>query len=527
MAKLIILLISVVGVISCEQQEKVLFTGDEYQNIMQYIYEDSTNYASFIDIVEAGNMVDVLSSYNSNIGGSRYTLFLPNNEAVDKFIQSSIIYNSLEEIIADSLYSKELVKYHLLNSEVFASDFPNGALPTRTLSEDFLTIRYFDDERGILFYLNNEASITTIDIEKSNGTIHLIDKMLSPVVYTAYEWVKINEVRYSIFAQLLDVTGMSDTLNYFEINDFGLKEYSKYTLLVESDELYKNNGINSFNELAELISPNNQNYTDSQNKLNAYARYHVLTEAKFLADFQPDDETITSAVYDTYGDAPISVDFGADLKFNVGTQNFEPVVENGDTVSWINYLLVDLDNSNILTKSGAIHQLDRILMPFIPGRKTEEFQFFNDYLIGALSTYTGSYRILNEDLTAIELEGTEVLLYVREGQGISGVRNRDYISVFGNLSLIYTTPRLLAGNYKVSVIAYGSPISADFVTYFNDKPLGGIVNLRQDNSTWLFGGRNTKVLGNVSIEGYTSHKIEFKTLFVGRLMIDRIIFEPI
>jgi uncharacterized surface protein with fasciclin (FAS1) repeats len=131
-------------------EEDVLFTGTSYENIMQFI-DANADFSSFAKIVKSGRMKDVLSAYNSN-GGNGYTLFLPTNEAVTKFINESERYSTLEALLQDAAYAAEIVRYHLVNGRIPSFDFPNGALADRTISNFFLTI-VFREVNGTLYHV--------------------------------------------------------------------------------------------------------------------------------------------------------------------------------------------------------------------------------------------------------------------------------------------------------------------------------------------------------------------------------------
>ena len=104
-----------ISLVSCNKGDEadVLFTGDNYQNMMQYI-DANTDFASFKQIVLSGNTADVLSSYNSN-GGVDYMLFLSTNEVVNKFINESDRYAIFDALIQDVAYCAEIVRYHFVN----------------------------------------------------------------------------------------------------------------------------------------------------------------------------------------------------------------------------------------------------------------------------------------------------------------------------------------------------------------------------------------------------------------------------
>ena len=143
------------GFLSCTDtiEEDTLFTGSSYENIMQFIDADP-DFSSFAKIVKSGRMKDALSAYNSN-GGSGYTLFLPTNEAVTKFINESDRYSTLEALVQDSTYAAEIVRYHLVNGRIPSFDFPNGALPYRTISNFFLTIVFREVNDTITYAVND------------------------------------------------------------------------------------------------------------------------------------------------------------------------------------------------------------------------------------------------------------------------------------------------------------------------------------------------------------------------------------
>ncbi len=70
------------------------------QTIYDYIVENDSAYSSFLAILEAGEIDKTLSAYNPD--GIGYTCFLPDNKALDAFIDRADRYNTLEELIEDT-----------------------------------------------------------------------------------------------------------------------------------------------------------------------------------------------------------------------------------------------------------------------------------------------------------------------------------------------------------------------------------------------------------------------------------------
>jgi hypothetical protein len=341
--------------------------------------------------------------------------------------------------------------------------------------------------------------------------------MLTPVVFTSYEWVE-QRSDFSIFTQLLTQCGLADTLNAFVLDELGRAVYNEFTLFAESNSLYSANGIESFDDLIKAIDPAGsagQNYTSPANAVNKYARYHILEKSVFLDEF-------ASEVYNTYGDLPVSVDLDDILKINTGTKVFETIINGSDTVS-INYLQVIEENSNIVTRSGAIHQLDHLLYPFLPGRKTVTYQFYEEPVIDALRNVEGEHTVIDDDLEYISFIGTKSLLYVKSTTAISGNSNADYVQVIGDINFSFTTPKILAGRYTLKlVLDRGNPRYASVQALVDDNKVGVVIDLKTNTRTF-----STFTIGTVEFSEFGTHTVNLKTIIPGYLLIDRIIFEPI
>lgn len=507
----------IISFVSCTPKDEndILFTGDEYENMMQYI-DANPDYVSFSKIVVAGKMKDALSSYNNN-GGTDYTLFLPTNEAVTKFIDQDERYSTLDDLLKDTEYCAEIVRYHLVNGRISSYEFPNGALANKTISNYYLTISYKEENDVVSFSVNDESLVITKDIKLSNGTIHTVDKMLTPVVFTSYEWLE-KKSDFSIYTELLSKCGLSDTLNQFELDEMGRKVYNEYTIFAESNDLYAKNNIFSFADLVQAIDTSStpaQDFTSSTNPVNKYARYHILEKSVFLDEFATD-------VYNTYGDFPIAVDLNNILKFNTGVKTFETIINNNDT-TLINYLQIDINKSNIVTRSGAIHQLDHMLFPYLPGRKTVTFQFYEEPVINVLRSVEGDHNLLAEELEQIVLIGSKSLNFIKSSGSISGVSNGDYIRLSGNIDFSFTTPKILAGRYTLKLVMdRGVSNYASVQSLVDNQNVGVVLDLSKDSP-----GFKTFTMGTVDFINYSSHTVKINTIIPGTVLIDRIIFEPI
>ncbi len=520
------------GLWSCkndEPDEVIFFNGDEYQNIMQYI-DQNNEYSSFAKIVRSASMADVLSSYNHHLFGNGYTLFLPGNSAVQSFIDQNADYSNLEALLLDSTYARSIVRYHIINAETYSYEFPNGVLPDRTLSNFFLTVVFRTSGDSVKYAINDESALVHTNIVLSNGIVHTLDKMLTPVVYTSYDLLA-KDSEFSIFTQMLDEVGLVAELNDSSYSDeLRRNVYNEFTMFAESNSLYADNGIHFFKDLTNMISPNQEDYTSEDNPLNIYAKYHILKQSYFLDEF-------STSVYNTYASSPISVDLDIDLKFNVGTEIFDTLYAEGDTIL-VNYLLLDLDKSNVVSKSGAIHQLNHMLKPFNPSLKKVEFEFYEEAYINELKDISGTYYIDSSELDFVSFKGIEVITYERQDKAMTIRKldpvtkaypnaddiDNDYITFDGNTELLYTLPKVLPGKYTLQLVCRrGDDDFASIKVFFDGVPVGDIIDLAVSPKTE---GYYYIDLGTVRFDGYETHEFKIETVIPGIVNLAKIVLQP-
>ncbi len=500
---------------SCkEERVQPNFEDVEKMSIYDYIINHQDEYSSFLSILEKGHLDKTLSAYNPD--GLGYTLFLPNNDAVQRFIEESTSYGSLDEMLKDSAYVYALSRYHVVNLAIDANDFPFGALGEYTLSGDLLTVSFVVETDTAYYKINNQAPVIRQNIETSNGFIHLIGNTLIPVASTTYGWLTKNG-DYSIFKEAIDQTGLTGLVN-FNLKD---PENTKIanTLLIESDSVYNREGIHSFADLALRISPDNQNYTSSTNPLYNYVGYHILTNAWFLDDFVGE-----ATNYSTYSEIPLNINGeGIDIAINKGKQIFDSVIALGDTTI-IDYITFYYDDSNVITQSGAIHFINRVMTQQQPTRANQNFEFYGEPLFDYLRPTTGTYLI--EDTTAVNnlrWSGGD-LLFVSKEDAETNAWGNDYIQISGDFIITYKIPKVVPGIYHIwmSANTYGSEnamisLSIDGVAVKDfDLNIG-------TNATDTFD--NNLDFGLLDIQTYTTHFIEIRSLIPGIFMWDNIRFE--
>ena len=252
----------------------------------------------------SGSVLKTLSTYGS------YTCFAPTNEAVEKFLQeeyerylegerTGITSPSLEDL-TDSM-ATVIAKNHIIEMGYVTTDINEGAFPMSTMNRRFTTVEWISDEEGRVYaYLNNSARIIEPDLKMENGTIQVVDAVLNPSNKLIPELLK-SQKPFGIFYKAIELTGLDELLSIYEIDpdydgtieatakldsETSTSPYPKdkkqrYTLLVETDELFINNGINDIDELIAFAeewygTAAKGDYKNPENALYQFVAYHII-----------------------------------------------------------------------------------------------------------------------------------------------------------------------------------------------------------------------------------------------------------
>jgi uncharacterized surface protein with fasciclin (FAS1) repeats len=509
----------ILGSHSCEPPEPLVagFEDVEETSIYQFMADSVEAYSLFLQILEKGGIAKTLSAYNPD--GQGYTLFLPDNRAVLDFVEKSK-YADTTELLDDQEFVEELSRYHAVTNGISADDFPFGALPDYTFSNDYLIVSFIILPDTSYYVINNSTGVIFPNIELSNGYIHLIEDMLEPVTFTTYEWLADHD-GFTIFKDLIDATGLKEKLDV-DSKDITIKA-RPVTLLMEPDTVFNKYGVNSLADLAGLISPDSTNYTSTTNPLYNFAAYHILVGTMFLNDFIENDPTN----YLTYSEIPVGINGrGLDITINKGKEIFDTLVDGEDT-TFVDYVGFFYDESNIITRSGAIHFINHILKQHRPSRQTKNYEFWEDPLLSEYRSVNDPGEYLIEDtswLEVIKWAGPDLILVLTGDEESSGAWNGDYLLMEGDFTITYTFPKIIPGKYDVFLgVDYLNSQNAVVEIYIDGKQLGGLRNLAGSS-----GDPFARLdLGTINFQKYEDHTFEIRSLIPGRLAWDYIRFEPI
>ena len=160
------LLISVVLFSGCNDDEDVPQVDEKN------IVEVAADAGSFDILIEAAQKAGLASFLSTE---SNLTVFAPTDDAFAALL-SDLGLSSLDDIPVADLTS--ILTYHVIGAKVMSSDLSNGYVSTLSSYDDNNITMYIETGSGVM--INNSVTVTTADIEASNGVIHVVDKVILP-----------------------------------------------------------------------------------------------------------------------------------------------------------------------------------------------------------------------------------------------------------------------------------------------------------------------------------------------------------
>jgi uncharacterized surface protein with fasciclin (FAS1) repeats len=125
---------------------------------------EAGSFTTLVAAVEAAGLVETLS------GEGPFTVFAPTDEAFaalpEGTVESLLLEENRDQLIA-------ILTYHVVPGAVMSTDLSDGMTAT-TVQGGEITVSLGDS------VMINDATVTTADIEASNGVIHVIDSVILP-----------------------------------------------------------------------------------------------------------------------------------------------------------------------------------------------------------------------------------------------------------------------------------------------------------------------------------------------------------
>lgn len=282
------------------------------------------------DIAIESNQTDSLVVALSRVGlvdlvddeAQNLTVFAPTNEAFEDYLMLSGL-NSISEIPETTLTA--VLQYHVVSGRVESSNLNDDTYLT-TLNTQAPggnnTVIEVDVSGGV--QLNDDASVTTADIDASNGVIHIIDRLITPQNVAE---LAINDERFTTLVEALTAYNFT----YAAI----LSGNGPFTVFAPTNAAFDD-------LLATNIAWNSVTDIDSVT-LASVLTYHVINGKNIRASqlVQGNSETTLN---------------GQDLMFDLS--NGAQITTADTSQSNVNIIVTDVQGTN-----GVVHAIDQVLLP--------------------------------------------------------------------------------------------------------------------------------------------------------------------
>lgn len=493
---------------------KGVFAESEDVNIATWLEtEGNADFSQWVSLLKYTDL------YNTMNLRSSYTCFVPNNQAMSRFLSANN-YASVESI--DPEYARTLVKYHTIAGKTYTwADFEDGIIPDTTATGDFLSITIRDGGVNAV-YVNNQSRINRMDVELTNGVVHGLDDVMTPVTETIYDFL--NHPDYSVFRDAVEAVGYQELLSQTQlVNEAGILYRPKKTLFLESNATFQQQGIGSFEQLKQYLS-------DRGETLERFVGYHLLDRQLGYSEFASANryyETLLGGEFLNFRDK------NGTLLINYDTQT-----DKG----------IQLLSYNVNCKNGLVHLLDDVLSIMTPALSTITWELTDYSEVAAL--YSSVYRLKSlssSSLNWIQSESVSCYRWMvvpesnkdysiayfvsQKGDAVRiKAQNYDYLRLWLGMSgyIEMNTPTLLKGTYNVSVKYYSPQATSktgllSFI--FDGEYLGSQIALNGNSKTAAT--YVTTNLGTLTFEDTEKHLLRILAGDNSSVDIDCIVFTPV
>jgi len=468
---------------SCKQNHLTYNTSGTV-NMYDYMVQNPDQFSLFKSIVDKAGYASFLNTYGT------YTLFLPNNDAVNKYLKA----NSKTSVdVIDAATAKGLVSIALIADTLSSQYFSDGKLRTPTTIGQYLVTGTTTINGVANITINKQANLVTANIKVGNGIIHIIDNVLVPASLTLAQTIE-QSGKYTIFTAILKATGLYDTLNVAAVNNTNINR--KYlTVIGETDSTLKASGFADYNAMKTKYSTKGDptNHADS---LWLYAAYHIWPELSYLSDI-----AITTS-HSTLAPLEITTSqlLGQDVLINNDTFNGilelgQRLYRPGSDVSASNGVLhsawgyaaviggvsyTSVGNYSIKIRFPSPVYFDVAVQPEIlrtPGLyrgNNVNLNFAVGTIAGILEKATGSSLYVNYQSLTVPIPAASTNYYYNNDYILGGLRWRTGSN--GTQSMEFTTPVIVKGQYKVWVDYFRQSASQVVPAYFDNVSMANTFN---------------------------------------------------
>lgn len=529
----IILLAMLLSVFGCEEDnsDRKFMSFDDLV-VYDYLAEKA-EFSEWCKLIDRAGMRETF-----RLSTTPMTCFVAKNEVLLNYLRSKDeSFTGIENL--DPEMAALLLKYHTLPSvSLPLSSFRNGKLADSTASGDYLACLLSAADGAV--YLNRDSKIVDYDKEMVNGTIHVLDRVIDPVVNTLGDFLRENAERYSFMKALWDACPDSTKALFTQLQDdrvAGMK--CRRTLFVVPDEVYKKAGLTTVEALKTEVG-----ITDGAS-LEQYVRYHLLRRELYGKDII---ERLELPAVPKSGERPvvdpkgITLETMAKNKLLVAKAGALDIIFNEDIGGGLKF---NGDRYNIPLKNGVVHELNGVLKIVDPSSMITLLDPTDYINFQRISTYRAESiaktqillkaedcapYIKWESTPSTKVDAVGYIVFTTGGYNFkgNGFHYGDclYISTGPVGHVEYLTPPVPKGKYTVYPF-YKSTKNAAGGKYkisIDNQPIGSEIAGYTPGGDGFF----VPAIGTVHFEETQSHTVQLTVgSRQGEILLDMIILEPI
>jgi len=156
---------------------------------------------TLVDLVVKAGLVETLS------GPGPFTVFAPDNNAFAKLPKSVV-----DALTGNVELLKKVLLYHVIPGVVTSSDITDDLTATSAEGSDLRANVYYKSKYGKGYITVNGKLIKYPDINASNGIIHIMKDVISPIPSGNIAEVVSGDERFSTLLAAVGAAGLADTL---------------------------------------------------------------------------------------------------------------------------------------------------------------------------------------------------------------------------------------------------------------------------------------------------------------------------
>lgn len=322
------MLISILTISFLSSCETTSSFEDELPSIAN-IAVSNADFSTLETAAVAGGVVGVLSNPNPNDSSGSYTVFAPTNDAFAKLGLNEETLGVLQK----SFLTNTLL-YHVSNGDLAGSSISDGGSSTSALSIDRRFI-----SRGNDTYINGSKILAT-DVMASNGTVHVIDKVMiasgADIVQTAIALQTAKVFTAPELTYLVEAVIYADLVDALTASEGS----PSFTVFAPTDKAFVDLGIALG---LSFTKPSDIRQLPKETVQKVLLNHVIANDGKFTSELNAG--TVT----------PLG---GDDLTLGAFTNGTLSVTGVGNGGKVANMAIPDVQTTN-----GIVHVIDRVLLP--------------------------------------------------------------------------------------------------------------------------------------------------------------------